>query len=212
MFSNKNKVSKKDKLQSLFKLVEVFLPNKEQVKYSEKTINERKYEIISIKINTSNRYLHFDTCIKILGSIKIIVKNICEMFEIDSNKLKIVLLSANPGCFNINIGIINIPNSEFYLAKIEKSKIDLFSSLIKFLTGKNIESYNNKPTSLIKDCLVGYLTKKIPENNSKLKYMDIKSSKNAKKIIYKEIKNLPNFKSVNFGGIDVTGDQIDIIF
>lgn len=163
-----------------------------------------------IKINTSSNYLSLKDFIAIVSSFKTITENLCELCQINANDLQINIISATTGCFNINIGLINISGNDFNLANFTGAKYDLSLYIIKSLTGKDPSSYTNK-LQLLKDLITGYITKNIAKNDKNLAYVDIKKSNEAKKIILRTIKKQPNTNSAAFNGEIITTSEIDLM-
>lgn len=185
----------------------------EIVKYllgAEKENKSVKNNTYFIKINTSANCLSDEDFITIVQSFREIAENFCNLFDINTDNLRISILSATPGCININLGI-NINVKEFNIVKISKNKQDLFESIIKYLTNNNIEFYQNNPIQLLKDCITGYITKKIPDDNEKIKYIDIKKSKEARRKILKTIEKQPNTKSVVLDGSYFKVSELDMV-
>lgn len=174
---------------------------------TKKTIKKSNY---FIKINANVNSISDKNFIIITQSFRSIVENFCELFKIDTQNLEISIISATTGCFNINFGI-NLNIKEFSFIKFPQIELDLVKYIIKYLTDNEIEFYENKPLQLLKDCTTAYLANKIPKNNEKLKYLDIKKSKEAKKTIYKTIKSLPGAESVSFNGALVMSSEMDVM-
>ncbi len=186
-----------------------FYDKKQLSNKTQKNIN--KPLVYSIKINTTDDFLAADEFVIIINNFKLIALNFCELCQLAPEDLQVNILSAMPGCFNINFGFVNISGNEFNLAKLEDAKLDLTKIIIEALTGNCAETYNNKTLELMKDCITGYFSKKMPEECKELKYIDIKQSKEAKRIIYKTIQNKNNFESVAFDGKLVLASEIDMI-
>lgn len=168
-------------------------------------------EVYSLKINANINSLTVKELVELVENFEIIARNCYEMFDFDPENLNISIISASSGCFNVNFGI-NVINNEFNLFKIQSNtpKFDLANSIVEALTGNDISKYGEF-CSLLKDCITGYLTTKIYENNSKLKYIDVKKSLEAKRTIYKTIQKLPDLESVTLDGKIITKSEIDML-
>lgn len=178
-------------------------------KYFQKNSQIKKQNNYFIKINMDSHYLTDNDFIDLTINFKIIVENFCDFFEIDVKDLELTILSATQGCFNINFGI-NICNNNFSLINLPNAKKKLMLPIIEYLTQKKIGEYENF-ISLFKDCISGYLAKRIDQNISQLKYIDIKKSNEAKKIIIKTLQKQPNLDSVSFNGEIVLASEMDVL-
>ncbi len=176
----------------------------------QKSKTNPKENIYSIKINTSANCLSDEDFINIVKSFREIAENFCDLFKIGTDNMQIKILSASSGCFNINFGI-NFNIKEFNILKFPSAEIDLISPIVEFLTHKKVKDYEYKPVQLIKDCITGYITKKIPEDNEKIKYIDRKKSNEAKKTIIKTIQKQPNTDSVVLDGSYYMASELDLV-
>lgn len=64
---------------------------------------------------------------------------------------------------------------------------------------------------MLKDCITGYLTKKIPADNEKIKYIDMKKSQEAKRTIIRTIQKQPNTDSIVLDGSYFTASELDMV-
>ncbi len=172
--------------------------------------NSTKDNVYSFKINTSANCLSDEDFISIVQSFRIIAENFCDLFKFDTDNLQIHILSATPGCFNINFGI-NLNVKEFNIVKFPSAEVDLITPIVEFLTNKTTESYQDRPLQLLKDCITGYLTKKIPDDNEKIKYIDMKKSQEAKRTIIRTIQKQPNTESVVLDGAYFSAKELDMV-
>ena len=184
-----------------------YLLNPKHKKIEESFPNENKY---SFKINTSANSLSDEDFISIVQNFRDIAENFCDLFKFDTDNLQIHILSATPGCFNINFGI-NFNIKEFNIVKFPSTEVDLITPIVEFLTNKAAESYQDKPMQLLKDCITGYLTKKIPDDNEKIKYIDMKKSQEAKRTIIRTIQKQPNTDSVVLDGSYYKVSELDMV-
>lgn len=178
-------------------------------KCNKKYKKDKNINTYFIKINMKDSYLVDEDFIDIITNFRIIVENFCDFFEIDNRDLELSILSATPGCFNINFGI-NICNNNFSLINLPDAKKNLILPIIEYLTHKKIEEHPNF-MSMFKDCISGYLSRKMDPNIAQLKYIDIKKSNEAKKLIIKTLQKQTNFELVSFNGEIVLSSEMDVL-
>jgi hypothetical protein len=176
----------------------------------QKEKNNNKENQYFIKINTSANSLQDEDFVCIVHGFRDIAENFCDLFKFDTDNLQINILSASSGCFNINFGI-NLNVKEFNIVKFPGAEVDLITPIVEFLTNKTAESYQDKPIQLLKDCITGYLTKKIPADNEKIKYIDMKKSQEAKRTIIRTIQKQPNTDSVVLDGSCYKSSELDMV-
>lgn len=170
---------------------------------------KQKSNTYFIKLIMKNHTLPDSDFITVIKNFRIIVENFCNLFDINSDDVDIYIISAGSGCFNINIGI-NIQNNNFNLVNLSDTSKNLVFDIVRKLTGKDVDEYDNFML-LFKDCITGYLTKKIDSNDAQMKYIDIKKSKEAKRVIYKIIQKQQGIESVSFNGELVVASEMDVV-
>ena len=194
---------KKDEKNFIENFINYFLFEKEKQRKNQKL---NKY---FIKLIMKKHTLSDEDFISIVKNFRIIVENFCDLFEIGSENISISILSAGSGCFSINLGI-NIQNNNFNLVNLSDTSKNLVFDIVKKLTGKVVDEYDNF-MSLFKDCITGYLTRKIDSNDAQMNYIDIKKSREAKRVIYKTIQKQQGIESVSFNGELVLASEMDVV-